>query len=176
MHRYREREGYQADDAAIRVRAMFLFLALACQPEEPPVLAPETHTWQEEGELVVAGLEEVEHLFKAGNKEASRVLAERVYTERWEPRLEVAARKMPEVGSVVETEYAFSRLFVELEGNGRDIDDKVHSLQETARAVAGAASRAFPPPDSAGQAVAPSPPGGGSKPMVPDIRPAWESQ
>lgn len=175
MHRYREREGYRGHAAAIQSEPMFLLLALACQTSEAPVLAPETHTWKDEGELVVQGLEEVEALFKAGNKEAARVLAERVYTERWEPRLEPAAQKMPELGPVIETEYAFSVLFVELDGSGRDIEGKIHALQERTRAVAEAAARAFPPPESAGLPAPPPPAADGSKPIVPDVKPNWEA-
>ncbi len=160
-----------------------LLLLLACsEPAEIP-LAPETHTWKQEGELVVAGLEEVERLWKAGNKDAARVLAERVYTERWEPRLEQAARRMDGAAAgpdgplvpVVEMEYAFSLLLVELEGNGRDIERKVHDLEERTRAVADAAARTFPPPESAGLPVPDGAHAGGSKPIVPDVRPAWEA-
>jgi hypothetical protein len=154
---------------------MLILLALACQPSEAPVLAPETHTWKQEGDLVVAGLEEVEALFKAGNRDAARVLAERVYSERWEPRLEVAARKLPELGSVIETEYAFSVLLVELDGGGRDIEGKIHALQERTRAVAEAAARAFPPPESAGLPTPPPPAADGSRPIVPDVKPNWEA-
>lgn len=153
---------------------MILALFFACQKSEAPVLAPETHTWKEEGELVVQGLEEVERLFKAGNKGAARVLAERVYTERWEPRLEQAARKMDGTGPVIETEYAFSVLLVELEGNGRDIEAKIHALEEKARAVADAAARTFPPPEAAGLPAPPPPAADGSHPIVPDVRPNWE--
>src|SRR4051812_23546769 len=99
---------------------MFLLL-LACAEPPPPSLAPETHSWKEEGQLVVDGLGDVERLWKAGNKDAAKVLAERVYTERWEPRLEPAARQMDAAG-VIETEYAFSLLLLELEGQGRDVD------------------------------------------------------
>jgi hypothetical protein len=122
---------------------MTLLLLLACQKTEAPALAPETHTWKEEGELVVQGLEEVEALHKAGNRQAARVLAERVYTERWEPRLEQAARRMDATanGPVIETEYAFAVLMLELDGNGRDLEAKVHTLQEKTRAIAEAAAR-----------------------------------
>ena len=157
-----------------------LLLLLACADPPEATLAPETHTWQAEGELVVDGLEEVERLWKAGNKDAARVLAERVYTERWEPRLEEAARRMEgapgnELGPVVEMEYAFSQLLVELDGNGRDLERKVHDLEEKTRAVAEAASRTFPPPASAGLPVPPPKASDGSKPIVPDVRPAWET-
>ncbi|MDO9280313.1 MAG: hypothetical protein Q7U06_00260 [Pseudomonadota bacterium] len=158
-----------------------LLLLFACAPPVETTLAPETHTWKQEGELVVEGLEAVESLWKAGNRDAARVLAERVYTERWEPRLEEAARRMdgtgaiPEGVPVVEMEYAFSLLLVELEGNGRDLERKVHDLEEKTRAVAEAAGRSFPPPASAGLPAPPTGDAGGSKPLVPDVRPAWES-
>lgn len=154
--------------------ALIALVGVACQRADAPVLAPETHGWKEEGELVVAGLEEVERLFKAGNRDAARVLAERVYTDRWEPRLEQAARKMDGPAAVAETEYAFSVLLLELEGNGRDIEAKIHALEEKSRAVAEAASRAFPPPEAAGLPAAPPPSGEGSKPIVPDVKPNWE--
>ncbi|MDP2306225.1 MAG: hypothetical protein Q8P18_09390 [Pseudomonadota bacterium] len=180
---------------------MLTFLLLsACSPPEEISLAPETHTWKHEGELVVEGLEEVERLWKAGNRDAARVLAERVYTERWEPRLEEAARRLggtgPAVdlgrgdavgvgaaaepgaggtGQVVEMEYAYSLLLVELEGNGRDLERKVHDLEEKTRAVAEAAARSFPPPASAGLPPPPAAATDGSKPIVPNVKPAWES-
>jgi hypothetical protein len=158
-----------------------LLLLTACAPPVEATLAPETHTWKQEGELVVAGLEEVEQLWKAGNREAARVLAERVYTERWEPRLEEAARRLDgtealaEVGPVVEMEYAYALLLVELEGNGRDLERKVHDLEEKTRLIADAAGRSFPPPASAGLPAPPTGASDGSKPLVPDVRPAWES-
>lgn len=156
-------------------------LLFACAPPVETTLAPETHTWKQEGELVVEGLEEVERLWKAGNRDAARVLAERVYTERWEPRLEEAARRMDgtgavaEMGPVVEMEYAFSLLLVELEGNGRDLERKVHDLEEKTRAVADAAGRTFPPPESAGLPAPPAAGTDGSRPIVPDVKPAWEA-
>jgi hypothetical protein len=153
---------------------MLLALALACKDPEPPSLAPDTHSWKEEGELVVQGLEDVKRLWKAGNRDASRVLAERVYTERWEPRLEQAARAMGDT-SVVELEYAWGVLFVELEGNGRALDDKVRGLEDKTREIADAAARAFPPPAQAGLPAPPPPPAEGSRPIVPDVPPNWES-
>jgi hypothetical protein len=193
MHRYRGREGPRGASAvnlthalyrsprrrarrAIDSAPMTLLLLLACQKTEAPALAPETHTWKEEGELVVQGLEEVEALHKAGNRQAARVLAERVYTERWEPRLEQAARRMDATanGPVIETEYAFAVLMLELDGNGRDLEAKVHTLQEKTRAIAEAAARSFPPPESAGLPAPPAPAADGSHPLVPDVPPNWE--
>ncbi|MDP2316231.1 MAG: hypothetical protein Q8P41_25255 [Pseudomonadota bacterium] len=155
---------------------LLAILVGACAPATEATLAPETHTWKQEGELVVEGLEEVESLWKAGNKDAARVLVERVYTERWEPRLEEAARRMDGNGPVIETEYAFSLLMVELQGNGRDIERKVHDLQEKSRAIADAAARTFPPPASAGLPAPAAAATDGSKPIVPDVRPAWEAE
>ena len=158
---------------------MLPFVLLACSEPPETTLAPETHTWKQEGELVVDGLEEVERLWKAGNQDAARVLAERVYTERWEPRLEVAAQRMdgtsPEWGPVVQIEYDFSLLLVELDGNGRELEHKVHDLEEKVRAVADAAARTFPPPESAGLPAPPAKASDDSKPIVPDVRPAWET-
>jgi hypothetical protein len=193
-----------------------LLLLLACSsPPPPPVLAPETHSWKDEAQLVIDGLDEVERLWKAGNKDAAKVLAERVYTDRWEPRLEQAARRIegaaaaapgtngPEPAStasagagaspaptpppipapgdgappdaanapVIETEYAFSLLLLELDGPGRDVEGKIHTLEERTRAIADVAARRFPPPDSA---PPPPPAGEGSRPIVPDVKPAWE--
>lgn len=151
---------------------IMFFLLPACEPPVEATLAPETHTWKEEGELVVQGLEDVERLWKAGNRDAARVLAERVYTERWEPRLEVAASRM---GPVIELEYAWSLLLLDLEGNGRDLERKIHELEQKARTVAEAAGRSFPPPASAGLPAPLAPSSEGSKPIVPDVKPAWET-
>ncbi|MFN7147679.1 MAG: hypothetical protein ACK4YP_28175, partial [Myxococcota bacterium] len=59
-------------------------------------------------------------------------------------------------------------------GYGRDIEAKIHALEEKSRAVAEAAGRAFPPPEAAGLPAAPPPSGEGSRPIVPDVKPNWE--
>jgi hypothetical protein len=144
---------------------------LACAEPTPTVAPPEVHSWKSEGELVVEGLAEVERLWKAGHHEAARTLAERVYTERWEPRLEPVVEKVRGEPERARLEYAFGLLLLDLEGNGAKVDDRVHDLQEAARAVSDEAARAFPSPDAA---PPPPPPKEGSKPLVPDVRPAWE--
>ncbi len=155
---------------------MLALVLFGCGSERAPVsLAPETHPWKDEGQLVIDGLEEVKRLYKAGNKDAAKVLAERVYTERWEPRLEPAARQMEGVGPAIEVEYAFSLLFLEIEGNGRDLEGRVRTLEESARAVADAAGRRFPPPASAGLPALAPPAADGSRPIVPAVRPNWEA-
>ena len=154
-----------------------MLLMFACSEPKPVVAAPETHSWKDEGALVIEGLDEVERLWKAGNKDAARTLAERVYTERWEPRLERATRAPVEGGAsvgdldVTRMEYQFGLLFADLEGNGAKVSARVDALQEMTRKVAIDAARAYP--DAAG---APPPPAAaeGSKPIVPDVKPAWE--
>jgi hypothetical protein len=151
-----------------------MFLLFACAEPPPPSLAPDTHTWKDEGQLVVDGIEEVQRLYKAGNKDAAQVLAERVYTDRWEPRLEQAARRIPDGKPVIEIEYAWSRLFVELDGPGRNLEEQAHDLEETVRNVADAAGRAFPPPAESGLPAPPPAASEGSHPIVPDVPPNWE--
>ena len=53
-------------------------------------MAPHASSWQQEAELVVEGLESVEALWNEEQRAAAGTLAERVYTERFEPRIEVA--------------------------------------------------------------------------------------
>lgn len=150
-----------------------VFIFLSCAEPEQASLAPDTHTWKDEGELVVSGLEEVERLWTAGNKDAARVLAERVYTERWEPRLEQAAKKM-DGKPAIEMEYAFAVLMVELEGNGRNLEGQVRAIQDATREIASAATDTFPPPASSGLPAPPPKAHEGSHPIVPDVEPNWE--
>jgi hypothetical protein len=153
-----------------------MWILFACSEPPPPVTAPETHSWKDEGGLVIEGLEEVERLWKAGNKDAARTLAERVYTERWEPRLEPAAAQL---GGAIETakmEYQFGLLCADLEGtaanNGAKVPERIKTLEDQTRKVADDVARAIP--DAAG---APPPPKAleGSKPLVPDVKPAWDN-
>ena len=148
-----------------------MWLMFACSEPEPVVVAPETHSWKVEGALVIEGLDEVERLWKAGNKDAARTLAERVYTERWEPRLERATATVPGGLDTTRMEYQFGLLFADLEGNGSNVSERIDALQEMTRKVAVDAAHTYP--DAAG---APPPPAAmeGSKPIVPDVRPAWE--
>ncbi|MFZ5478831.1 MAG: hypothetical protein ACOZNI_18810 [Myxococcota bacterium] len=144
---------------------------LACAEPTPTVTPPEAHSWKAEGELVVEGLAEVERLWKAGHREAARTMAERVYTERWEPRLEPVVEQVRGEAERARLEYAYGLLLLELEGNGAKVGDRVHALQETAREMSAEAARAFPDPTAA---PPPPPPKEGSRPIVPDVRPAWE--
>jgi predicted component of type VI protein secretion system len=147
---------------------------LACSPPEAKVTPPEVHGWVEEGVLVVEGLEEVERMWNSGQKAASRVLAERVYTERWEPRLEEAARQLDGREATTLLELRFGQLLVDLEGQSRDrVTADIDALQREVRRVADAAARAFPPAGVAPPPEAPKAPEG-VKPIVPDAKPNWE--
>jgi hypothetical protein len=153
---------------------MWLWSLLACSPPPPPPLAPETHSWKDEGELVIQGLDEVEDLWKQGQKEAARTLAERVYTDRWEPQLERAVERSSPPEERMRLEYQFGLLMADLEGKGTSVSDRVHELQEEVRVVADTAARNFPPPASAGLPAPPPPASEGSHPIVPDVKPAWD--
>ncbi len=157
--------------------SLFLLVAVlgACQaPPEVP-LAPEVHGWKEEGDLVVGGLTEVKALWKQGQREAARKLAEQVYTERWEPRLERAARQV-DPDAARQTEYAFGLLLVELESRaGRDrVDERIRTVDERVEAATRSAEKAFPP---LGEAGAPVEVIGDaqSRPVVPSVAPAWDA-
>jgi hypothetical protein len=153
-----------------------LFLLLACA-EPPAPMAPEAHSWPDEGKLVVAGLEEVEALWGQNQRAAARTLAERVYSERWEPRLERAQRESEGPTKSTETEYAWGQLFLELERRGgKDhVAERIAALEDTSRQVAEAAARSFPSPPEV-NAPPPLPEvASGSKPVVPSVRPAWEA-
>jgi hypothetical protein len=150
-----------------------LWWLLACAEKPAPVAAPEVHGWKEEGELVVDGLEEVERLWRAGQKEAARTMAERVYTERFEPRLEPAVVRVRGPVEAARVEHAFGVLFLELEGRGQNAVSRITTLEEDVRAIAAEAARDFPATEGAG-GTAVAPPADGSKPIVPDVKPAWE--
>ncbi len=153
---------------------MIFALALAaCQTSAPPpVDAPMAHSWKDEAELVVDGLEEVKSLWDQHQKSAAKTLAERVYTERFEPRIESALREMEGPIETAKVEYAFGQLQLVLDGKDRGvIEEQISDLERRTRAVGEAAERAFPPP---GQAAAPPPPPKDVKPIVPDVPPAWE--
>lgn len=156
---------------------MLLVLLFACA-EPPPPIAPETHSWQDEARLVADGLNEVEALWEQDQRRAARVLAERVYSERWEPRLERAERELEGPARATQTEYAWGQLLVALEGRGKleAVKEKTAVLEDRARVVAEAAARSYPPPPEVNAppplpALAP-----GSKPVVPSVRPAWEEE
>lgn len=155
---------------------MWLPLLLACAEAPPPaVVPPAAHSWSDEAELVTSGLGQVVALGNEGAHDAARIMAERVYTERWQPLLEPALRKAEGVEATAEVEYAFGLLLVDLEkGASRArIEDRVRLLDARVREVATAAARTWPSP---ADLVAPPPPepGEGSRPIVPDVRPKWE--
>lgn len=154
---------------------MVMWLLLACTEDAPPQLAPDTHGWKEEGDLVVAGLTEVRHLWREGHKDAARVYAERVYTERWEPRLEPALQQMEGPLRTLEIEYRFGQLIWSLERTTplKQIEADVQKLEQDVRTVADAAGRAFPPPGTAPQPPAST---NTTRPIVPDVPPAWERE
>jgi hypothetical protein len=166
-----------------------LVLLLACEePAESP-LTPELHGWKAEGELVVNGLGEVRTLWKQGQpdpvthedsasrrgqREAARKLAEQVYTERWEPRLERAAMQSDPTAAR-QTEYEFGLLLVELEGHGAHdrVDERIRAVDERVEAARRAAETAFPAPGQVG-APAAAPGDAPSRPIVPPVAPAWD--
>ncbi len=146
----------------------------ACTPPVEP--APtEVLSWKEESALVVAGLDEVRSLWTADQREAARVLAERVYTERWEPQLEVAVRKMEGPERALVLEYRFGTLMFVLKGNPTPaaLAQHIAELQQIVREEGDKAARAFPPPGVAAAApVDPDAPP--SRPVEPKLLPAWE--
>jgi hypothetical protein len=147
-------------------------LLLACAEPPAPVLAPDAQSWKEEAELVVEGLEAVEALWNEGQKSAAGTMAERVYTERFEPRIEPALREMEGPEAAATVEYAFGQLRVVLDGKDRArVEASINELERRARAIGEAAERAFPPP---GEAPKPPPPPKDVRPLVPDVPPAWE--
>jgi len=160
----------------------FAFLSLlACEGSIPalpraapePVSAPETHSWKEEGQLVVDGLEQVKKLYREEQRDAARVLAERVYSERFEPRLEPALARMKGESERARVEYSFGQLLLALEGRGKKAIDLIATLQATATAIAADAQRAIPAPGEATAPVVTAKPED-LKPIVPDVKPNWE--
>lgn len=156
------------------VVAVFALLALfACEEPPPPVTAPEAHSWKDEAELVVKGLQDVQALWEAGQRPAARTLADRVYSERFEPRIEPALRSMEGEQAAAEVEYAFALMVVSLDSKDRTrVEDRIDTLERRVRAIAEAAERAFPPP---GTPAAPPAPPKEVRPLVPDVPPAWEA-
>lgn len=150
---------------------LWLLLACADPPQEPEV--PTAHSWQEEAELVSAGLADVRRLWLQDNRAAAAALAERVYTERWEPRLEPVARKLDGDVAVMEIEYRFGQLVADLQSNrpAAKVEERFRDLDTRVRKVADTAARAYPPPAQVG---APPPPPEGSKPVTPEATPNWE--
>ena len=155
--------------------SVMLLFWLACQSEPTPITAPPTHSWDEEGELVIQGLHQVQNLWEQKQSEAARTLAERVYTERWEPELERACREMNGPQKTMAIEYQFGLLLNDLKGApSRDkVDLRVKVIQESVRKVAADARFRYPPIGEQPGAV---PEGGApvSHPIIPDQIPNWE--
>ncbi len=147
---------------------------VGCTEEPVPVAAPEAHTWADEAELVVKGLDEVESLYAQGQKSAARTMSARVYTDRYEPRLEPALRKAEGDRVVLELEYEFGLVTLALEGNDpKLVEERVAALQRRVRAVGDAAKAAVPPPGTTPLTeVAPR---REARPEVPDVPPNWEA-
>ena len=146
---------------------------LACSEPPPPVTAPEAHSWKDEAELVVRGLDEVQALWEAGQRPAAKTLADRVHTERFEPRMEPALREIEGPRAAAQVEYNFGQLVLVLDSKDRArVEERVDALALRMRGIAEAADRAFPPP---GQAAAPPAPPTDVRPVVPDVPPAWEA-
>ncbi len=156
---------------------MWLLIWLACGAEPVPVVAPPTHSWEEEGELVTSGLQEVYGLWQQKQPEAARLLAERVYTDRWEPELERACRAMNGEKKTTEIEYNFGMLLHDLKGNpSKDrLEKRIQDLSDEVRKVASDAHFRFPP---VGERPSAPPPeaGEGSQPLVPEVAPNWERE
>ncbi|MBM4392772.1 MAG: hypothetical protein FJ090_16735 [Deltaproteobacteria bacterium] len=147
---------------------------IGCAEEPAPPAAPASHTWADEAELVVKGLDEVEALHAQGQKSAARTMSARVYTDRYEPRLEPALRKAEGEGAVLELEYEFGQLTLALDSNDpKVVEARVAALQRRVRAVADAAKAAVPPPGSTPAAEAA--PRREARPEVPDVPPNWEA-
>lgn len=154
---------------------MWFLLWLACEQAVAPVAAPATHSWQEEGELVTQGLQEVYSLWQQKQPEAARMLAERVYTERWEPELERASREMYGAEKTTELEYSFGLLLYDLKGNPpkNRLEKRIQDISEQVRKVASDAHFRFPPVGE--RPIEPPPTAGeGSQPIVPMVSPNWE--
>ena len=152
-----------------------LIFLLACEPEAPPITAPQSHSWTEEAELVIAGLDEVERLAQQRQWEAARRLAEDVYHERWDPELERAAREMEGPVATGEIEYLFGLLMHDLQKTpSRDaLKVRIRAINERVRKVADAAQYRFPPIGE--KPSTPPPVSDGSHPIEPKVTPAWET-
>ena len=152
-----------------------LLIWLACHGAPTPITAPPTHSWDEEGELVIQGLHQVQELWEQKQPEAARTLAERVYTERWEPELERASREMNGPEKTIVIEYQFGLLLSDLRGNpSRDkVEQRVHAIQDMVRKVASDAHFRYPP---IGEQPGAPPVIGAvtSHPIIPDQIPNWE--
>ena len=151
---------------------------LACASETPTVRPPDTHAWEAEGAVVVDGLEQVERLIKQGQVAEARVLAERVYTQRWEPRLEPALAAMDGPMAATRMEYVFAQLAADIDPKSarrtQRAVDRIGPLEQEVRTLAGRAANAFPATRTPGAPpvpVAPEP----AAVIVPSARPAWES-
>ncbi len=151
---------------------------LACTNETPTVRPPDTHAWEAEGAVVVEGLEQVERLLKQGQVAEARVLAERVYTQRWEPRLEPALAAMDGPMGATRMEYAFGQLAADIDPKSarrtQRAVDRIGPLEQEVRTIAGRAAKAFPPTGAPGAPPVRSEPEPAAV-IVPQARPAWES-
>ncbi len=148
----------------------------ACQKEPQEPVVPTTHSWKEEAELVSAGLRDVMVLVNQGSRPAARVLAERVYTERWQPRLEPALRELESPEATATVEYQFGLLLLDLQGRAtvNKLQGRITALDQRVHEIADAAARRYPTP--ADRAAPPPPePTSGSQPIVPDVKPKWET-
>lgn len=149
-----------------------MWLFACAQPTSAPV-GPTATTWAEEGQLVIDGLERAEDLWTSGERDAARIAAERVYTDRWEVRLEPAMRQMTP-SDVILVEYAFGQLLVEMQGGSREnVASRIDDLERRVRTVAEEAAKAFPPPGSTVNAPE-GPASAGIRPVTPDVKPNWE--
>ncbi len=152
---------------------------LACAVSQEPETVPVVESWEAEGQLVVDGLERVENLLLQEQRESAHLLAERVYTDRWEPRLERATTLLDGPDAALRMEYAFGQLLWELSRTGPNQRvpppalalDRIAKLEAEVKNIAKRAQTAYPPPGKPAEA---SPEPVGASVVVPDARPAWE--
>ena len=152
---------------------------IACAVSQEPETAPVVESWEAEGQLVVDGLERVENLLLQEQRESAHLLAERVYTDRWEPRLERATTLLDGPDAALRMEYAFGQLLWELSRTGPNQRvpppalalDRIAKLEAEVKNIAKRAQTAYPPPGKPAEA---SPETVGASVVVPDARPAWE--
>lgn len=152
---------------------------IACAVSQEPETAPVVESWEAEGQLVVDGLERVENLLLQEQRESAHILAERVYTDRWEPRLERATTLLDGPDAALRMEYAFGQLLWELSRTGPNQRvpppalalDRIAKLEAEVKNIAKRAQTAYPPPGKPPEA---SPETVGASVVVPDARPAWE--
>ena len=152
---------------------LLLLLALACAPDPAAPTAERSRSWNEEGELVVQGLREAQRLWEQRQPDAARLMAERTYTERWEPELERVCMEMHGPERTLAVEYSFGRLLNDLRGtpSREKLGQRVRGIEEEVRKIAADAHFRYPPiGQSPQEAAEPTV----SRPLIPADKPNWE--